>query len=159
MKYYHEFNNIRDIDLIYYEFTLPLSNDVGWVPYMFYYLIGEVSIKIFVNDILLDKKVIDWKSRYIFNKLEDDNNNTVHKSSSSSNNVGIVKLYPGDIYQDFFYLLSPNVLPYRVAIKVKITEPSIDDICIIMHIDKQNIIGKLQVKEILHGNDKIMITI
>lgn len=114
MKYHYEFNDIKDVDDIYYSISLPTLSNGKWINGIQYYLVQKTSIQIFINDILLDKHLILPEDRFMHNQLCNYHNKTPETETF------LIKLLIGKIDVIFDYLVYFSHPEYKVIVDVDI---------------------------------------
>lgn len=147
MKYHYEFDNIQHMKNIHYIITLPSLNNAIWVPDVYCYFIRKTTVKIFIKDSLLDERSIFAETRWLLNRLNNCENTFI--CAKNNTNTGMIKLWPGNIYNDFNYLFLVISVHHKVTVDVEITtNPSIEEICIQNNENKPYIEGEFVVKEV-----------
>ena len=170
--YKYEFTDVYDINKISYQVTLPKLTDGNYIKNVAYYVVGTITIEIYINDLLLDKMIIFPEMRSMICELykKDDYQQLVTKDDYQQLVTKvkkddylnypctvIVPLFPGDLESSFKYLIDcPAYIEYKILITVETNvNLKLENICT----GKTEQEGKIEIEEINELNDKIIIYI
>ena len=161
--YQYEFTDVYDINKISYKVTLPKLTDGNYIKNVAYYVVGTITIEIYINDLLLDKMIIFPEMRSMICELykKDDYQQLVTKVKKDDYLnypcTVIVPLFPGDLESSFKYLIDcPAYIEYKILITVETNvNLKLENICTVKTEQEE----KIEIEEINELNDKIIIYI
>ena len=127
---HYEFNDIAALNKIMYKITLPKIKNGVYNKYAYCLFIEEAIIEILVNDILLDKRIIDPTVIMLHNELYCKREQQMPYIAIADPQTIYIPLLPKLLEKSFDYLLNVNTI-YTVKCTVKINEtPKIELLCI-----------------------------
>ena len=122
MKFHYEFDDIHQIEHVYYQITLPALIGARWISHINHVLMSKTNIKIYHNNNLVQDVTIYPEERIIYDLLNYDPrcSSYIKELDSHYPNVLITKLSCVQIKNIFGYLQSPIWTNYKVVVDVDI---------------------------------------
>ena len=124
--YHYEFTDLEKLSNIFYKVSLPKVKNGYWRKSIEYYFIQKLSLQIFVNDLLIDKKIIEPYMLEILN----ENKTSINPYPMSSD-------YPSTIYIPLLHETIRKSIDYINGCPPDISYKIICDVTTIPH-DKLN---------------------
>lgn len=112
----YEFTDINELSNIIFKVQLPNIVNGIWKKHAAYFFIELVKICVYVEDMLLDERLIDTSKRLIHCNLKNKLN--------SDSNITYIPLLLDSVENEFKYLFNPinKDLKYKVTCEIKINK-------------------------------------
>ena len=117
--FHYEFDNILDIQNIFYKINIPQINNGIWHKSICYAPIPNITIQVFSNNMLLHKIEMDSSYKEILDEMKGTDMNNLFPTSQRLE--CFTPLFPYDMYEIFGYLSECSV-KYKVICDVRIDD-------------------------------------
>lgn len=117
---HYEFDDINELSNIIFKISLPKVHNAIWKSHAGYFFLERVTIKVSVENMVIDEKEIDPSKRIIHNGLLQNQ----MPQMSGEPTLFYIPLLLSSVEKEFAYLFNPDNkhLQYKVTCDIKINE-------------------------------------
>lgn len=161
---HYEFDDINELSDIIFKVSLPKVHNAIWKSHAGFFFLDKVTIKVSVENMVIDDRDIDPSKRLIHNGLLQ---NQVHQMTGNPT-IFYIPLLLQSVEKEFAYLFNPDNkhLQYKVTCDIKINEKpklillyNIPDKNITPTIEGEFLVEKINKKLVENKLDRITIHI